>query len=246
VSRDGATLLFNSTAAGSRNLWTMPVDGRAPPRQITFLSGNAPTHSAISPDGSRVAYASHQTGVSKIWTANIDGSNAVPLTDGASPDFWPTWSPDGKWIAFGSLRGGDPQLWKVASTGGKAEAITREGGFRGDWSPVDNRIAFWKAGQLQVVEVDSGKVLLRIPAGDLTWTLPVWSPDGSHFSAMREEAHESSSLWTFDAKTGERRLLATLPAGFHTMFRAAWSGDGQSLIVNRRKTISHIVLLENF
>jgi Tol biopolymer transport system component len=246
VSRDGSTLLFNGTAAGSRNLWTMPLDGHAPSRQITFLSGDVLTHSALSPDRSRVAYASHQTGISKIWVANVDGSNAVPLTDGPAQDFWPTWSPDGKWIAFGSLRGGDPQLWKVESTGGKAEAITREGGFRGDWSPVDNRIVFWKAGQLQVVEADSGKVLLKIPASDLTWTLPVWSPDGSHFSAMREEAHESSSLWTFDAKTGERRLAATLPAGFHTMFRAAWSGDGQSLIVNRRKTISHIVLLENF
>jgi Tol biopolymer transport system component/serine/threonine protein kinase len=246
VSRDGSTLLFNSTAAGSRNLWTMPVDGRAPQRQITFLSGNAPTHSALSPDGSRVAYASHQTGVSKIWTANIDGSNAVPLTDGASPDFWPAWSPDGKWIAFGSIRGGEPQLWKVASRGGAAEKITREGGFRGDWSPVDNRIVFWKAGQLQVAEVDSGRVLLKIPAGDLTWTLPVWSPDGRYFSAMREEAHESSSLWLFDAKTGERRLVAKLPAGFHTLFRAAWSGDARFLIVNRDKTISHIVLLENF
>jgi len=63
---------------------------------------------------------------------------------------------------------------------------------------------------------------------------------------MREEAHASSSLWTFDAKTGERRLVATLPAGFHTLFRAAWSGDGRSLIVNRDKTVSHIVLLENF
>ena len=246
VSRDGSTLLFNSTAAGSRNLWTMSLDGKASPRQITFLSGNAPTHSALSPDGSRVAYASHQTGFSKIWTANIDGSNAVPLTDGASSDFWPAWSPDGKWIAFGSIRGGERQLWRVASTGGAAEKITREGGFRGDWSPVDNRIVFWTAGQLQVAEVDSGRVLLKIPAGDLTWTLPVWSPDGRYFSAMREEPHESSSLWLFDAKTGERRLVAKLPAGFHTIFRSAWSGDARSLIVNRDKTISHIVLLENF
>jgi serine/threonine protein kinase len=246
VSRDGATLLFNSTAAGSRNLWTMPLDGKAPPRQITFLSGSVLTHSALSPDRSRVAYASHQTGVSKIWVANVDGSNAVALTDGPAQDFWPAWSPDGKWIAFGSLRGGNPQLWKVPSAGGKAEAITREGGFRGDWSPTDNRIVYWKAGELQVAEVDSGRVLLKIPAADLIWALPVWSPDGRYFSAMREEAHGNSSLWMFDAKTGERRLAAMLPAGFHTIFRAAWSGDGRSLIVNRHREISHIVLLENF
>ncbi len=245
VSRDGSTLLFNSRAAGTRNLWTMPLGGGSA-RQITFLAANAPTHSALSPDGSRVAYASHQTGVSKIWVANIDGSGAVQLTDGAAPDFWPTWSPDARWIAFGSLRSGAPQLWKAPSTGGKAEMITHEGGFRGDWSPVDNRIVHWQAGQLQVVDADSGAVLLRVPAGDLTWTLPVWSPDGRAFSAMREEGFGASSLWIFDARTGERRLAAVLPAGFHTQFRASWDRGGQSLIVNRNKTVSHIVLLENF
>lgn len=245
VSRDGSTLLFNSRAAGTRNLWTMPLGGGSA-RQITFLAGNAPTHSALSPDGSRVAYASHQSGVSKIWVANIDGSGAVQLTDGAAPDFWPTWSPDARWIAFGSLRGGAPQLWKVPSTGGKAEAITREGGFRGDWSPVDNRIVHWQAGQLQVVNADSGAVLLRVPARDLAWTLPVWSPDGRTFSAMREEGSGTTSLWTFDARTGERRLAAVLPAKFHALFRASWDRSGQSLIVNRDKTVSHIVLLENF
>ncbi len=246
VSRDGTTVLFNSTASGSRNLWTMPLDGNASSRQVTFLSGNVLTHSSLSPDGSRVAYASHQTGASKIWTANVDGSNAVELTDGPAQDFWPIWSNDGRWVAFGSLRGGEPQLWKVPSTGGQAVPITREGGFRGDWSPVDNRIVFWKAGELQVVDADSGKVLLRVPAGDLVLTLPVWSPDGRSFSAMREEPHDNSSLWIFDAKTGERRLAALLPPGFHTIFRAGWTRDGQSLIVNRNKTISHIVLLENF
>jgi Tol biopolymer transport system component len=246
VSRDGTTVLFNSTASGSRNLWTMPLDGSASPRQITFLSGNVLTHSSLSPDGSRVAYASHQTGASKIWVANVDGSNAVQVTDGPAQDFWPIWSNDARWVAFGSLRGGDPQIWKVPSTGGQATPITHEGGFRGDWSPVDNRIVFWKAGQLQVAEADSGKVLLRVPAGDLFLTLPVWSPDGRYFSAMREEPHDNSSLWIFDAKSGERRLAALLPPGFHTLFRAGWGSDGRSLIVNRNKAISHIVLLENF
>ncbi len=246
VSRDGSTLLYNSAASGRRNLWTMPLDGPASSHQITFMSSSALTHSALSPDGTHVAYASHQTGVSKIWVARVDGSSAVQLTDGPAQDFWPTWSPDAKWIAFGSLRSGHPQLWKVPSGGGEAAPITREGGFRGEWSPVDNRIVYWKAGRLQVVDADSGKILLTVPAGDLTWTLPAWSPDGRSFSAMREEGHGNSSLWIFDAKTGERRLAAVLPAGFHTVFRASWGPRGQSLIVNRGRTTSHVVLLENF
>lgn len=51
VSRDGRTLLYNNATSGSRNLWTMPVDGGGAPRQITTMSGNAVMHSALSPDG---------------------------------------------------------------------------------------------------------------------------------------------------------------------------------------------------
>lgn len=124
--------------------------------------------------------------------------------------------------------------------------VTREGGFRGEWSPVDNRIVYWKAGQIQVFDADSGKVLLTVPAGDLMWTLPAWSPDGRSFSAIREERRGNSSLWIFDARTGARRLAALLPTGFHTYFRASWGRGGQSLIVNRGRTASRVVLLENF
>ena len=37
VTRDGKTLLFNNALVGSRNLWTMPLDRSAEPRQITAV-----------------------------------------------------------------------------------------------------------------------------------------------------------------------------------------------------------------
>ena len=49
-----------------------------------------------------------------------------------------------------------------------------------------------------------------------------------------------------DAETGERRLAVEFPQPFVAMFRAAWTQDGKSVIVNRRERVSHIVLLENF
>ena len=191
VSRDGSTLLFNSSAAGSRNLWTMHLDGPASPRQITFMSSNALTHSALSPDGTRVAYASHQTGVSKIWAASIDGSDAVQLTDGPAQDFWPTWSAD----ADGSLS--DRSAAENRSSGRCRAPAARPSPslaravFEASGPPSTTGSSTGRPVSLQVCDADSGKVLLTVPAGDLTWTLPTWSPDGRFFSAMREESRET-------------------------------------------------------
>jgi hypothetical protein len=53
------------------------------------------------------------------------------------------------------------------------------------------------------------------------------------------------SVWTFDAESGQGRKAIQFPDGFHLLFRAVWTPDGKSIIVNRSETTSHIVLLEN-
>lgn len=106
VSRDGRTLLFNSPASGSRNLWTMPLDGSRSPRQITAVPGDAISHSSLSPDGTHIAFASIASGHSDIWTENVDGSDLRQLTNDEPADAWPVWSSDGRWIVFTSQREG--------------------------------------------------------------------------------------------------------------------------------------------
>ena len=73
VTRDGKTLLFNNALVGSRNLWTMPLDGSSKPRQITAMAGDAVMHPSLSPDGARVVFVSSATGNSDIWVQNVDG-----------------------------------------------------------------------------------------------------------------------------------------------------------------------------
>ena len=248
VSHDGATLLFNSPATGKRNLWIMTLDGGAQPRQVTTLEGAMPTHASFSPDATRVAYVSLQSGSGDIWVANTDGSNPTQVTDKSSaPAFWPTWSPDGKWIAFGSGREGLPQIWKVPSAGGHAVRISEWGG-RVDWSPVDNRLAYsdWLANRVEIVDADSSKVLLQVPIPQAPLSLPVWSPDGRQFSLVRSESYLKDSVWIYDAQTGQGKPVVQFPGRFHMIFRAGWSRDQKSLIVNRQETTSHIVLIENF
>jgi Tol biopolymer transport system component len=139
VTREGRILLFNSPASGSRNLWTMPVNGGSRPRQITAVSGDAISHSSLSPDGLRVAFVSFAGGTADIWTQNVDGTDLRQITSDPAADSWPVWSPDGRRIVFSSARGNAQETRVVSSEGGASEKLI-DGFFRGDWirRPGDN------------------------------------------------------------------------------------------------------------
>ena len=132
VSRDGRVLLFNNATTGTRNLWTMPLDRSASPRQITSVEGDNVMHASLSPDNSHVAFVSRTTGNSDIWVQKVDGSDLRQLTTDEAADAWPVWSPDGDWIAFGSLRNDRWETRRVPARGGASEKLT-DGFFRGDW-----------------------------------------------------------------------------------------------------------------
>jgi Tol biopolymer transport system component len=245
-------LLFNSPATGVRNLWIMPLMSAGSPRQITFFPRATINHSALSPDGARVAYVSMESGNGQIWVANADGSGAQQLTNNTATHFWPFWSPDGQWVAFTSMRPGPADIWKVAALGGIPIQVTHGNGFRGDWSPDGNRIAYdtlvlrggplereQRASGIEVAEASTGNILRKVSAANLQ--SPAWSPDGKRLTATA-----GNSVWIIDADTGERHLGVQFPQNFITFFRAAWAPDGKSVILNRQQRASQIVLLENF
>jgi serine/threonine protein kinase len=243
-------LLFNAVFAGSRNLWTLDLETNTPPRQLTQFRSSAVTHAALSPDGSRVAYASLETGNSEIWVMNSDGSNPVQITHDRAAAYWPAWTADGKWLAFGSSRSESTgQLWKIPSTGGTAVPLTQPVGIHGlganraDWAP-DNRIAYLNNAGIVVADFD-GKVLRQIDnPGARGTSHPNWSPDATRITALRPD-RAADSVWIFDPATGEGRKAIQFPDGFRLAFRAIWTPDAKGIIVNRSETTTHIVLLEN-
>ena len=95
-SPDGTLIAFmgSASAALDYQIWTMKPDGTGQ-KQLTHLSGSRNASPAFSPDGARIAFASSRTAAngqltSRIWTMNVDGSNAAAVTVGPG-DGYASW-----------------------------------------------------------------------------------------------------------------------------------------------------------
>lgn len=77
-------------------------------------------YSAISPDGSTIAFAYK----GDIFTVPVSGGEARQITSNAAFDSRPVWSPDGSRIAFVSYRMGGADVFIVSKEGGEPTRLT--------------------------------------------------------------------------------------------------------------------------
>src|SRR6266851_5500645 len=94
-------LIPGGNLSGHSNVYTINPDGTSR-RQLTHV-GKAQAAGAPdwSPDGTKIAYESNQTGDYRIWVMNSDGSGQRRLADDPGfADLAPAWSPDGARIVF--------------------------------------------------------------------------------------------------------------------------------------------------
>ncbi|MBX3702639.1 MAG: S9 family peptidase [Steroidobacteraceae bacterium] len=92
-------------AQKSSDLWLVPADGSAPPRQLTFTAG-AESGPAWSPDSRRIAFAARREGQdeNQIYVLDIaGGGEAERVTNVATGASRPQWRPDGRAILFASM-----------------------------------------------------------------------------------------------------------------------------------------------
>ena len=173
---------------------------------------------AISPDGSRVAWAQKVRGADGTETRSVlrvsalDGSGSRVLT--AAHDDKPhrerdvAWSPDGREIAFLSdaTQEGQLQIYVAPAAGGAARVLTRAHGQleHPHWSPDGKRIAvLYVAGSAQ----EQG-------------ALVAYKPD----AGVVEEKVEEQRIAVVDAAGGELREVS--PADLY-VYDYDWSPDGK-------------------
>jgi Tol biopolymer transport system component len=185
----GGSIVFSSSNGsnqedGGTEIWAIGSDGSG----LTRLTDNQhiDVFPALSPDGSRIAFASHRPGDpnTQVYVMNRNGTDQHVLTDRRTGAGQPAWSPDGARIAFGSSDGfGEPGGIFVMNADGSDQRLVAEGNtFDLAWSPDGNRIVYaidTPDGELhlRIVDLRTGESteLPRLPGSQQA---PAWSPDG--------------------------------------------------------------------
>ena len=175
---------------------------------------------AISPDGSQIAYASHQNGYWDIYLLELKTGRQSRVTDTPAFDGSPTWSPDGQFLAFESYTSDGMQIF-IQSLSNPTQApvqLTFAPGqnFSPDWSPQGREIAF-----MSTLSNQEDIWLARLDRIDDRFIdisrngtgrdrEPRWSPSGE-FLAWTTDTSWTSVLMSWDAQDPNRpaRQVAT-------------------------------------
>ena len=188
------------------------------------------------------------TGVSHIYSVNVDGTAQTQLSSSDVRDWRPGWSPDSERIVFQRLSGtgrddngrfveADRYVVLMDADGSNRIALTEGGHWEQSpaWSPDGTRIAYLSDNLVGIVDSD-GTNPTGTPTGGAFWDGGVsWSPDGKRLAFARTEG-DGSSIVVVDIE-GLIEETVTDAEGWDTMPR--WSPDGQKLLFTRKTTRWH-------
>lgn len=259
VSRDGQWLVYSSTQhRPTSDIYIKRSDSRV----VTQLT-NDPSDDAmpsLSPDGTRIAFASNRGGNWDIYVMPITGGKAMQVTSDGADELHPSWSPDGKNLVYSKLSamsgrwemwvsdaanpgvshfigyGLFPQWCPTAGTGaeGKDTILFQLGRERGSRSfsiwTVD--YANGQASNATEIASEPGMALIN----------PAWSPDGNWISfsevpvgaansPRNGELPREASLWIINIDgTGKVRLTS----GTGASISPAWATNNRLYFVSDR------------
>jgi Tol biopolymer transport system component len=182
-----------------------------PPSGGGFLESPEVPTLAVSPDGSRIAFAAFDaSGVLRLWIRDVAAldATAIPGTDGATSMFW---APDGRLLAFIA---GD-KLKRLDVAGGAPVTIC-------DVRPGIDSFGTWgRDGQILFASVE-GEAIFRVAAsggvptvwlkpdaarGEARFNWPTYLPDGRRVLFLQRRKDGSGQLMLADPGTPPRALM---------------------------------------
>jgi TolB protein len=186
---DGKSLLLVaitlSGTQGNLDVAIVPAEGGEPKTLIGDSKGKL-AHAewpSPSPDGKRFAFTSTHEGNQEVYTAAIDGTDLVRVTQSPGTDAHPCWMPDGKTLVFATDRWGGLELASAQADGTGLRRLTRSPGLD-DYpavSPDGSRLAFVSNRdanfEIYVSRVD-GTEPINVSSHPGRDTMPTWTTDG--------------------------------------------------------------------
>jgi len=144
----------------SRTAWELHIadaDGANP--QAALRSREPIISPAWSPDGSRLAYVSFETGKPVVYVHTVATGARKAVANFRGSNSAPAWSPDGKTLAVTLTREGNSQVFLMNADGGNARRLTTSNG-------IDTEPSFSPDGQSIYFTSDrgGGPQVYRMPA----------------------------------------------------------------------------------
>ena len=152
---------------------------------------------AISPDGTRVAFAARQNDISDIWVQNLESGVRSRISSVETPDFQPVWSTDGSVIAWRSDVSGNAEIvWRPEDkSSGVSPLISTDAGDRPwGWTPDGQQFVFTSfdfatGSDVWLAKVGSARASKLTPAlnSEFQEISPRVSPDGRLLAYCSDE-----------------------------------------------------------
>lgn len=211
----GDLIAFQGYQGGTFHIWLMKPDGTAI-RQLTNGHGDD-REPRISPDGSKVAFASDRAfkGNYDIWVADIATGALTQKTFGPQEEYEPTWSPDGTTIAFVSGMG-----------------VARGHGASVSGVDIDSVDAAGKiASLLSLPKAPANEGGGPLGGGGPHVDSPAWSPDGKRIAYTLATGSESE-LMVAGKKVGSAEDVFPFYPSWLSATSILYTGDGKILITD--------------
>ena len=252
VSSQGGKLAYTRLGVDA-DIWKFGSTGL----REDFLSSTLDDRNAqFSPDGKKIAFESRRLGMdTQLWVANSDGTNPVPLTEGAKGvGGSPRWSPDSRSIVFDSQGpDGRQAIYVVEAQGGRTRLLTTPGNLPswsrdGKWiyfgSSRANQVDVWRipaaGGDVIRITDNGGNNALESPDGKTLYYRKLVGPSGVLFARPVAGGPERQvldsmlpgQLQYFPVEDGiyyVARPDPKLPFAFELRFRSVATGKDETL-----------------
>lgn len=234
-SPDSQKIIFQGVPTGEENYQIFTLDLNT--KEIVKISqqAGACTCSYFRPDGKKIIFAASPekaeqatpgkykwdlTAYMNIYEANVDGTDAIALTEGPAYHAECAYSPDGNKIVYASNEDGSMNIYVMNSDGTNVRQLTHThhcyngGPF---FSPDGTKIIF-RADRdipdlLQIYMIDSdGENLVQLTNNSHVNWAPFWHPSGKAIAYTTSiHGHHNYQIYLLDIETEEQHRVTYFP-----------------------------------